>query len=191
MSKRGRVITHPAVKTVIALQAVILLQRQLTQLGHWPPCEEAVPLLSPFNRVDAGTFALPLQGQPLILQPLLEPVVHIAAVARTNLGIGPLGPVLLVEPLQLVDVVDIEHFAPAMLRDDVHAGEVVAGRVLGFARSNHPVLEQLADVLTHRAFSSRDSASGRRSWPEIRGVKSVLRSSAVVKAARLLSTIRA
>ncbi|MDT4890330.1 hypothetical protein FQZ97_1271580 [compost metagenome] len=86
------------------------------------------------------------------------------------------GAIQLIEAPQLVEVLDGQHLATAMIGDGIHPSEVVAGGVFGLARGDHPILEQLTDVFAHRVFSTRVSASGRRSWPEIRRGKRVSRS---------------
>ncbi|MCY1297008.1 hypothetical protein D9M70_464290 [compost metagenome] len=113
---------------------------------------------------------------PLILQPLLEAALHVATIAGTNCSMRALRAIQLIEALQFVEIVDGKHIATTVIGDGIHPSEVVAGGVFGLARGNHPVLEQLADVLAHRAFSSRVSDSGRRSWPEVRRGKRLSRS---------------
>ncbi|MDT4852729.1 hypothetical protein FQZ97_869710 [compost metagenome] len=66
---------------------------------------------------------------PLIIQPLLEPVLHIVAVASADIGMLTLWPIEQVEPVQFVEIVDGEHVEPVVLRDGIHTGVVAVNRV--------------------------------------------------------------
>src|SRR5690606_9564946 len=113
IAEAAGMVVHPAVKAVIALFAVVLLQRQAAQMLDRPAGQKGLPLLAPLYRVD--TECLIALQQPLIFQPLLEATLHIAAIAGPNGSMRALGPIQLIKAPQLVEIVDGQHLATTMI----------------------------------------------------------------------------
>ncbi|MNE07751.1 hypothetical protein D3C80_1003810 [compost metagenome] len=82
----------------------------------------------------------------------------------------------LIQLSQFVYIVDFKDLLATVIRYCVDAGQIGGGGTWHLAHCNHPVLEFLAFQIAHRVFSRFDSASSKRSWPEIRRDSKVPRS---------------